>query len=65
MSFIPLLEVGIDQEYIQGISDLTYEEEDSYFVEQLKRLWFQEYPRRPINILEGEQWNTFNGKYFK
>jgi hypothetical protein len=52
-------------EWAQSISALVYEADGDYYVDRLNRMWVQEQPPAPIEVVDGDRWGTFQGNYFK
>jgi hypothetical protein len=58
------LKEGIENGYRASFC-LHMEKEGDHFLDQLNKMWVQEQPRGAIDVLEDEQWDTFNGTYLK
>jgi hypothetical protein len=52
-------------EWAQSISALVYEADGDYYVDRLNRMWVQEQPPAPIEVVDVDYWGTFQGNYFK
>jgi hypothetical protein len=53
------------RKWSQSISSLVYEIKSDYYVDQLNRMWMQEQPPAPIEVVDGDRWGTFQANYFK
>jgi hypothetical protein len=53
------------REWAQSISTLVYEVDSDYYVYRLNRMWVQEHPPAPVEVVDGDRWGTFQGNYFK
>ena len=50
---------------MQSINNLTYEKDGDFYIDRLNHFWIQEHLDGHIDVIQRDQWDTFDRKYFK
>ena len=57
--------IQAEAQRMQSISDLAYENDGDLYIDRLNHFWIQKNLHGHIDVIERDQWGTFDGKYFK